>query len=444
LILQNTDISVVAQGAANDTYCVRFGSASGSAENLSITDGDFTVDTNGLTPDAGTYFHAIVVREAATGTLAVTGTTINGEIANLSATPLAGVDNLYYVVYVDDDYTAATSGWGAYAFASIQDALTAVQTSGTVHVAAGTYTQSVTVNKPISLVASGDATIIGTAADAVTVAADGVRISGFTVQNPNGLHGIYALNRNHLTVSGNIIEKVGTGVAAPSSVPCGVMIYSTIAAVDDVLLTGNVIRGIESKGNKKSANGIWVGDSAGNFDIANLVIQGNVISNIVASPNTFEAGGRGAYGIIINHAISGTGRTLAPSIKDNLITDLEGVWAHAVGLEGNTPDAVVQGNTIARIIDHKSPAEPDAVGIMVEDNLAAADVLIVSNRFSEVLVGVRNDMAASVTANANYWGSATPDIDSLVLGDVVTDSFYADAASDRSPLLHVVYVDDSL
>ncbi|HQL51306.1 MAG TPA: right-handed parallel beta-helix repeat-containing protein, partial [Kiritimatiellia bacterium] len=194
LILQNTDISVVAQGTANDTYCVRFGSGSGTAQNLNISGGTFTVDENGLTPDAGTYFHAIIVREAASGTLAVTGTTINGEIANLSATPLAGVDNQYYVVYVDDGYTAATSGWGQYAFASIQDAVNAVQANGKIAVAAGTYTQSVTVSKPLDLVAVGEATLVGTATDAVTVAADGVSISGFTIQNSNGLHGIYALN----------------------------------------------------------------------------------------------------------------------------------------------------------------------------------------------------------------------------------------------------------
>ena len=108
--MTNTDISVVAQGTGNDTYCVRFGSEGGTAQNMSITGGTLTVDTNGLTPDAGTYFHAIVVREAATGTLTVSDATINGEIANLSATPLNGVDNLYYVVYVDDNYNDTTSG----------------------------------------------------------------------------------------------------------------------------------------------------------------------------------------------------------------------------------------------------------------------------------------------------------------------------------------------
>lgn len=322
--------------------------------------------------------------------------------------------------------------------AAIDDAATV--SGDTISVAAGAYTQSVTVSKPLDLVATGAAMIVGTAVDAVTVAADGVSLTGFTIQNPTGVHGIYALNRNHLVVDGNTVENIGTAVAVPGSAVCGVMIYSTSAGIDDVVIADNVIRGIESQGNKKGANGVWVGDSAGNLDITGLIIQGNTISNIVATPSTYAAGGRGAYGIIINHAITGAGRTVAPVIKDNLITDLDGVWAHAIGLEGETPDALVVGNVIARIVDHKSPADPDAVGIMVEDNPAAASVLIVSNSFSEVLIGVRNVTAIPVTADGNYWGSATPDITALVMGDVVVESFYADAA--LTDLRHfVVYVD---
>jgi hypothetical protein len=93
LILQNTDISVVAQGAANDTYCVRFGSASGSAQNLSITGSIFTVDPNDFTPEAGTYHQAIIVRAAASGTLAITQSSIQGGVVNQSATPLTAENN---------------------------------------------------------------------------------------------------------------------------------------------------------------------------------------------------------------------------------------------------------------------------------------------------------------------------------------------------------------
>lgn len=85
LVVENTDISVVAKGAANDTYCVRFASSTtNSGKDMSITGGTFTVDRAGLLADAGTYHSAIVIREGATGTLEVKNTNIRGEVVNLS------------------------------------------------------------------------------------------------------------------------------------------------------------------------------------------------------------------------------------------------------------------------------------------------------------------------------------------------------------------------
>jgi hypothetical protein len=91
----NCEINVVAQGTGNDTYCVRFGSKSGLAQNLNIAGCVFTVDRNGLTPDAGTYFNAVIVREAALGTLALSQSSIQGGVVNLSTTQLAAENNWF-------------------------------------------------------------------------------------------------------------------------------------------------------------------------------------------------------------------------------------------------------------------------------------------------------------------------------------------------------------
>ena len=42
-------------------------------------------------------------------------------------------------VWVDDTFTTLTPGWGETHFDKIQDGITAVAASGTVHVAAGNY-----------------------------------------------------------------------------------------------------------------------------------------------------------------------------------------------------------------------------------------------------------------------------------------------------------------
>lgn len=58
-------------------------------------------------------------------------------------------------IWVDDDFTPATLGWGTTHFDKIQDGIDAVASGGTVHVAAGTYTAtsiaSIVITKPLTL-----------------------------------------------------------------------------------------------------------------------------------------------------------------------------------------------------------------------------------------------------------------------------------------------------
>lgn len=326
-------------------------------------------------------------------------------------------------------------------FDTIQAAIDAVATvaNDVITVAAGTYSGNLTISKGIALRSvAGPATtiLIGTGGAAVKAESNGVEITGFTIRNPSGTQGFYAKNRSQLLVSGNVFETIGTAQAAPSDAVCGVMVWCTSTAVDTVVIRDNVMRLIESKATTKSAHGVWIGDSTGSADLTGLLIQSNAISQVTSA--------RGAYGIVIGHARppANTGRTIGARILDNTFSDISGSWAHAIGLEGNTPNAVVSGNSIARLADLDSPAKPDAVGVMVETNPDAQTLTIASNSFTNMAYGVVNKMANPVTANGNYWGSATPDIDALVIGDVVTDSFYADAAL-ADLRFYAVYVDDS-
>ena len=59
-------------------------------------------------------------------------------------------------VRVDDDFTTATPGWGYDAFAKIQDGVYAVSPNGTVNVAAGSYTEQVTITKSLDLIGAGE------------------------------------------------------------------------------------------------------------------------------------------------------------------------------------------------------------------------------------------------------------------------------------------------
>jgi PKD repeat protein len=55
-------------------------------------------------------------------------------------------------VYVDDDYTSSTPGWGYDHFATIQEGIDAVASGGTVKVYEGTYTEQLIINKSLTLI----------------------------------------------------------------------------------------------------------------------------------------------------------------------------------------------------------------------------------------------------------------------------------------------------
>jgi hypothetical protein len=93
LVVKNTNISVIAQGAGNDTYCVRFADDSQPSSNMTINGGTFKVDKGGFTTNPGTYHSAIIIRSKAAGNLKANNINIDGEVVNLSPTRLDATNN---------------------------------------------------------------------------------------------------------------------------------------------------------------------------------------------------------------------------------------------------------------------------------------------------------------------------------------------------------------
>jgi parallel beta-helix repeat protein len=292
---------------------------------------------------------------------------------------------------------------------TIQASLNIANAGDVVSVQPGTYAENLTISKSVTLQSiSGAASTLISGSNpgsaAVSINSDNVTVNGFTISNPPGKYGIQATDHSHLTISENIINNVGSTDGSSSGTNFGIAVSSSAAAVDLIGIVDNTITNITGGGNR-TAVGIEIGFTTGNFDITNLVIQDNTISNITSiySPITSA---KGAYGILLNHGTGLTGKTVNAIVKDNTISNLEGLWAHGIGLEGNTPNISVTGNNINHLVDHKTPS--DAVAVQVEDNASAGTVNITSNSFSNVSVGVAN-LVPLITVNAinNYWGSAT-------------------------------------
>lgn len=63
-------------------------------------------------------------------------------------------------IWVDDDFNAGTPGWGVTRFDTVTSGIANVDPTGTVHVAAGTYTEDITVNQSLTLDGESSETVI--------------------------------------------------------------------------------------------------------------------------------------------------------------------------------------------------------------------------------------------------------------------------------------------
>jgi parallel beta-helix repeat protein len=293
---------------------------------------------------------------------------------------------------------------------SIQAAINAANPGDAINVYPGTFSENLTIAKKITLQSvSGAAstTISGSNASgaAVLINHDSVSVNGFTITNPSGKFGISATDHSSITISSNIINNIGTTDVSSSGTNIGISVISSASPVDLIAIVDNTITNVAG-GNFRSGEGITIGFSTGNFNITNLVIQDNIISSITSSILPFASGGRGAYGILLNHGAGITGQTVNAIVQDNNISNLEGSWAHGIGLEGNTPNILVQENNINNLTGHQTPT--NAVAVQVESNASASTVNIHLNNFSNVNVGVANIVPGTlVNAKNNWWGSAT-------------------------------------
>jgi len=101
----------------------------------------------------------------------------------LLAVPSKAEANGPPVVWVDDDFNPTTPTWGTTHFDSIQDGVNAVAERGIVHVAAGVYTESVHISKPLSLIGVGSnvVEVYANGGDVFYVDSDYVNIGGFYI-----------------------------------------------------------------------------------------------------------------------------------------------------------------------------------------------------------------------------------------------------------------------
>jgi hypothetical protein len=285
-----------------------------------------------------------------------------------------------------------------------------------INVDPGAYAENVTILRPLTLngAQAGNpfagrtfgAPFESTVTGLITVQAANVTIDGFSLTNPGQNFGILVKTAgDDAVITNNIIDTVG--VASLATNPAAIYLER---GPDRVRVVANRITNVRSI---PTAQGILVGDSTSSNASLNILIRDNLIEDVTSVT-------RGAYGIQVNNGANpaATGFTTV-MILSNTITRLTGGgWAHAIGLEGNTPGVVVMGNSISALVDQTPAVDgEDAVAVNFEANPSFPMAKVNFNNFDLTIVqyGIRlhPDLILSdgnrgdVDGTCNWWGDSS-------------------------------------
>jgi hypothetical protein len=323
---------------------------------------------------------------------------------------------------VDDDGFAAVGNCDATTptYAIISLAVAAASSGDTIRVCPGVYADNVVVDKSLTLLgaqagnpfigrtfpSTAESTVAGALPNVgvFSVEAPNVTIDGFSVTNPgNGLGIIVKTAGNRALLTNNIIDTVGGVTFGDNTVG----IYLEYGP-DRVRVEANWIRNIAS--GIRTAQGILIGDSTSGNPSLNILVTGNRIEKITSAI-------RGTYGIQVNNGAStaptATGYTTV-EIRCNTIDSLTGNWAHAIGLEGPTPNVLVDGNSISNLVDVNPTPIADAVAVFFEANpfFPTAEVHFNNFNVTTAAYGIAVHPAlwtipGDVNGTRNWWGHSS-------------------------------------
>ncbi|HPF36160.1 MAG TPA: right-handed parallel beta-helix repeat-containing protein, partial [Candidatus Krumholzibacteria bacterium] len=272
-------------------------------------------------------------------------------------------------------------------YSSIQAAIDAANPGETIDIEAGTYNENLIVNKSLTLLgANADAVCGARGAESVispasglpvSITADDVVFNGFEVTTAAHQYGIILSGTSNVEVVHNNVHDINSSATPVIANTYG--IYYSVPNGDansNVTIADNCIDSIASSnvtGSSCAAIGILQSTSTGT--LSDLVIARNTITDVNVNTGSWPTG-KIAYGMILNTGSSGylttTGKIIDVVIEDNVIDGLSGFISTAIGLEGNTENALVTGNVITNLYGAKTADRSgggyDLNGIKFETN----------------------------------------------------------------------------
>lgn len=316
---------------------------------------------------------------------------------------------------VDDDSVQCPAA----AYTSIQAAVNAAGAGDTIQVCAGTYNED--VNVPVALTgltlkgAQAGNSVSGRTAGSpsestvngeVTIRATNVRIDGFSLTHTEADFAVFTIvvkpGANAAVIINNIMDTIVNSTVGSGTAQA---IYfendGATNGADNVSILDNRMSNITSN---RSAKGVLIGANGGTNPSVDTLIEGNSIQNVTSLA-------RGAYGVSVATSTPGVSGL---QIRNNNFNNLNsGGWVHAVGLEGDTPGVIVDGNDFSNLVN----SNLDNLAVFFESNPSFATAEVHNNNFNlttasfgialhPALVASHGHLG-SVDGACNWWNSVT-------------------------------------
>jgi hypothetical protein len=297
---------------------------------------------------------------------------------------------------------------------TINYAISQASAGDVISVAAGTYSESVSITKRLSLVGN-DATIDATGQssppNAIVIsgaASEGTTVTGFTVQHA-GLEGIFVVQTSRITIENNLVRENDTygpfnPLCADQPDDCGEAIH--LQTVTNAIVRHNVVR--------DNVGGILLTDENG-------PTSGNMISDNSVLDNTLDCGIT-----LASHWFS----LQAPAAPDvagvyrNTVqhNTSNGNGAAGIGVFAGPPGAAAWGNTVVG----NTAMNNGAGGIMIHSHTPLQFVdnnVVTNNTLSGNGIDADNPIDDAPTG-ISIFSAVVPIPSTVVAGNRVTGEHY--------------------
>jgi hypothetical protein len=310
---------------------------------------------------------------------------------------------------------AATCSVPSLSYPTIQSAVDD-SACGTINVAPGVYNENLSIQRPLTLngaqagqLVAGrtpggitESTLRGAnptgSMPVIAINATNVTVDGFTITNSVTANAAIGVDikgiSNDALIRYNIFDGINTLEAGPTGIAQAVFLESGPIRIE---IAQNQIQNIAGS---QAARAIFIGDGNTIHLTDNVYIHDNTITGITSTLG-------GAYGLLV---VTGAG-TSAINFTLNDLSNLEGATlVHAVGLESDTPNAVVYLNNFANLI---GPAT-DNVAVWFANNPGAfgPGTNVQNNNFNLTIMSYGIGIGPGLfpidepfDGQCNWWGS---------------------------------------